>query len=476
MKKTFAALMFIAVGLYPAMGAFAASAPVIANTTAAATQPQASMGLKEAVAAALKDNPQLKSGAWTIQSASEDVGIAKSNYLPTLKFEDRYMRTDNPTLVFMNKLNESRFAASDFAIDSLNSPQAVNDFQGSVSLEQVIFSKRLNEGVGISKTVLAAKKEGLESLGQKVALETAEAYLGAETASRFLDTAKQGVADAEEHKRIASLRYNSGLGLYSDVLRADSALKEAQKRQAEAQKAYDVSRMGLGLAMGRNEMIQPLYNAPAPELVSAPGPIDAYYSTIEDRPDVKAMEKQTEAAKKAVGLAKAAYWPDLGAGGQYQWNDHRDPFVGEGSSYTVQAFLRWTIFDGTKTQHQIKKAQADYGEAGSMLDGFKKKAKFDIFQAYSELTEAGKTLELSRAELESAAEGNRLVKTRYENSLAPIVDLLDSQTALDAARAGVIEAENGYMQKYFRLEFESGKIIDFIYSLKENGGSINETK
>ena len=476
MKGTLVALILIALGSYPASSVLAAGMPVIANTTGA--QPADAMGLKEAVQAALKDNPQLKSGVWTVRSARQDVGIAKSNYLPALKFEDRYMRTNNPTLVFMNKLNESRFTSSDFAIDSLNSPEAVNDFQGSVSLQQVIFSKRLNDSVGISKAVLAAKKESLEGLRQKVALETADAYLGAVTASRFRDAARQGVADAREHKRIASLRYQSGLGLYSDVLRADSALKEAQKRQAEAQKEYDVARMGLGLAMGRSQMVQPLYNSTSPEMVSAPGQIDAYYNSIDNRPDVKAMEAQTEAAGKAVGLAKSAYWPDLGAGGQYQWNDHRSPFEGEGSSYTVQGFLRWTIFDGTKTRHEIKKAEAGYNQAGSMLDGLKKKARFDIFQAYSELNEAEKNLALSRAELESATEGNRLVQTRYKNSLAPIVDVLDSQTSLDAARAGVIEAENGYLQKYFRLEYESGKIIDFIDTLKETvfSGGANETK
>jgi outer membrane protein len=73
--------------------------------------------------------------------------------------------------------------------------------------------------------------------------------------------------------------------------------------------------------------------------------------------------------------------------------------------------------------------------------------------------ESRKGLDLARAALESAEEGRRLVRVRYENALSPMVDLLDAQASLDAARADVIGRESAYMTAIANLAFQSGTIL-----------------
>ncbi|MDA8086024.1 MAG: TolC family protein [Nitrospiraceae bacterium] len=425
--------------------------------------PEQAVNLRQAVRAALRDNPEIKARHWALRASEEAVGVQRGYFYPSLSFESRYLRTDNPTYAFMAKLDQQRFSASDFAIDKLNSPASVNDFQNSFKLDQVIYSRRLIEALKMSREDRAAKGLDFDRLRQKVTMETVRAYLGVITARNFLGAAKKAVEDTAEHERLAKLRFGSGLGLYSDVLRADAALKEAQSGEARAQSAYEVAKRALGLVMGRAESVDALGTGYKVEL----DPVGTYYASAEERPDIKAIEARYKNAKNAVALATSGYYPEIGARGQYQWNDHRSPIDGEGSSYQVAAFLRWSIFDGTRREHEVSQAKSRVHEAREGLDGAKKEALFKVFAAYQDVQEAQKSLDYARAELASAREGRRLVELRYKNSLSPIIDLLDSQTMVDSARTRSIEAQNNLLEKYFNLGFESGRISEFIEKISQ---------
>jgi outer membrane protein len=48
---------------------------------------------------------------------------------------------------------------------------------------------------------------------------------------------------------------------------------------------------------------------------------------------------------------------------------------------------------------------------------------------------------------------------RFEGSLSPLVDLLDSQVSLDRARANLVARENGYRLAVSSLSYASGTIL-----------------
>jgi outer membrane protein TolC len=66
---------------------------------------------------------------------------------------------------------------------------------------------------------------------------------------------------------------------------------------------------------------------------------------------------------------------------------------------------------------------------------------------------------LSQSALEAAEEGRRLVKSRFENSLSPVVDLLDVQLTLDHARANLVVRQNECQLAIINLSYESGTIL-----------------
>lgn len=411
--------------------------------------------LKEAIEIALENNHEIRAMKNSLLAEKENIGIARSYLLPKITFEERFMRTDNPTYGFMAKLNQERFAMEDFAIPSLNNPKAINDFQSTLSFEQPLFVRKANLGLDMSKKEFKAKDEEFQRKKEEIALKVAKTYLLILTAKEYVKVSEQAVEDAAEHVRIAEARERAGLGLYSDILRARTALTEAEQRLVSARKNLAVAERSLGLLLGRSEAV-----TVSDDVLLIPlRDLDYYINPSLSRKDLEAMKLRYENAKMNVKMAESGYLPMIGIGGSYQFNDHRRPFGSEGGSYQILAFLRWEIFDGTKREHEIAHAKAKVSEAGEYIEGLKKAITFKIHEAFLEAGEAIKNKELAASALKSAEEGRRLVRIRYENGLSPVVDLLDAQMNVDHARANLVAMENNFKISAINLSYEAGILL-----------------
>lgn len=413
------------------------------------------VSLSDAILIAIENNHEILAFKNSLHAQKEDIGIARSYLLPKLIFEKRFMRTNNPTYSFMAKLNQERFAQSDFEISSLNNPKPINDFQTSLFFEQSIFSRRASIGLDIAKNEFYAKSEEFVRKKEEITFKVVQAYLTVYTSKEYVKVAEKAVEDAKEHLRIAELRYKAGLGLYSDILRASTSVTEAEQKLVSAKKNLNVAKRALGLLLGISESIDS--TDAIPEFTEMD--IDYYINASLLRKDIKSLETRYENAKKAIRLAESDYLPYIGIGGSYQLNDHKKPFGSEGDSWQIMAFLRWELFDGSKRKHEISKARHRALETEEYLKGIKKAVAFKVYEAYLRVEEARKNVELSKASLRTAEEGKRIVKMRYENALSPMVDLMDAQVSLDHARANLVAMENEYRIAVVNLSYESGTIL-----------------
>ncbi len=122
---------------------------IFATSASKALSQEKVLSLKEALEYSMEGNPAIRAAEKGLLAQKEEIGIARGLLLPKVQFEERFMRTDNPTYVFMAKLNQRRFTAQDFDIPSLNNPSAVNDFQTALSLEQPLFAPKATIGSAV---------------------------------------------------------------------------------------------------------------------------------------------------------------------------------------------------------------------------------------------------------------------------------------------------------------------------------------
>ncbi len=100
---------------------------------------QEPLTLDRALSAALAHNASLRAAHAGVEEAAARVTEARSALFPRVSVTESWQRGDLPVFVFSSLLSARRFAAANFAIDTLNHPDPIGFFQTSVGVEQMLF-------------------------------------------------------------------------------------------------------------------------------------------------------------------------------------------------------------------------------------------------------------------------------------------------------------------------------------------------
>ncbi|HLN91150.1 MAG TPA: TolC family protein, partial [Patescibacteria group bacterium] len=187
-----------------------------------------SVDFSQAVARALSNNAFVLGAEEEAIAARNDADAARGRLLPSVRFDEKFVRTTVPAEAFGLKLNQSQLLLSDFAdVSNFNSPPPRNDFIGTLSLEQPLFAPKAYYGYGMAKVEADAKGHDLYRRKEDAVYRVIAAVLDVVTARQYVDVAGQGLSDTREHLRIAESLEAAGMGLTSDVLRAKVAVASA---------------------------------------------------------------------------------------------------------------------------------------------------------------------------------------------------------------------------------------------------------
>ena len=428
-----------------------------------------SVDFREAVTRALSNNALLSAAGEDAVAARRDADAARGRLLPSVRFDEKFVRTTVPAEAFGLKMNQEKLLASDFAdVRNFNSPPPRNDFIATVSLEQPLFAPKAYIGYGMAKVEADAKGQDLNRRKEDLIYRVVAAVLDVITARQFVEVAGQGLSDTREHLRIAESLEAAGMGLSSDALRAKVAVASAESAKVTAENRLEIARRRLALAMGEPGAPPVDVVGPPPEFPD-PGTLGDREAATIDRADLRASSLRVENAVRYVRLRRSGYLPDVGLVAAYQEDAEDSPFSPDNRSWKVGVGLTWNIFDGMRREAEIGKAVAERRRAQAFDRGMRDQAAFEAAQADLGVREATLRGEIARTALVSAEEGVRLLKSRYENHLGRMVDLLDAQTALDGARAARIRAENDVRLARAQRLYASGGLLSQVAPNAENG-------
>jgi len=161
-------------------------------------------------------------------------------------------------------------------------------------------------------------------------------------------------------------------------------------------------------------------------------PVGLPSSLLERRPDIAAAERRVAAANQQIGVAKAAFYPDLILGGSAgsQAVAIADLFTAPTRLWSVGAQLAETIFDGGKRRAQVKVTEATYDTTvanykETVLTGFQQ-----VEDALSELRILVQETEIVDRAVVAAQQSLDISTTQYRGGLANYLQVITAQTSL----------------------------------------------
>jgi outer membrane protein TolC len=396
------------------------------------------MTLREAVKQALSAHPSLEAARAKVNAAAARVDQAKSGHLPRLRYEESFQSGNNPVYVFGTLLTQRQFTSANFALDSLNRPDPLNNFQSKVTAEQLIY-----DFGGLKNNIKAADLGRQMSEQDRKAAElgllagVTKAYLGAQLAAQALTVAREAEKSAEADLARAQKMQAAGLITEADVLslKVHAAAMREQVIRAEANRKVSLAALNeaLGLPLETAlDLTTPLAAALAPAG-------DAEKQALQSRPELGKIQLASEAAEAQAAAARAGYYPRIAMRGIFEAD--RQQFVNKGgANWMFGAGLEWNLFDGNRTRASVAEAKAQSAAAQASLRQYQSAVRLEVKQAQAMLDAAFERLKVTEAGVAQSEESLRILRNRYQNGLATVTDLLRAQVAVSDARMRRLQA------------------------------------
>lgn len=419
------------------------------------THPSA-LSLQQAVQIALGENPVLAAAKSQVEIAEQRVIQGRSGFLPRLNVSEGLQRTNNPTQVFSNKLNQENFTESDFAINRLNQPNAINDFATNFTASWPIYDGgRSWHGWQQAKIGKDASAYALERSRQQVIARTTAAYAGVLLAIENLAVVEAALKTAGANLSIASNRYGSGMAVKSDLLQAQVRQSDLEQQKLMVESQIEVGRSILNAAMGVPDQLRFELTDRLETPLSLDGTIESWLSISQDRRlDLKELNAREAMAKEEIEKAKAAYLPSLDLIGNYQI--HTEDFDGSADNYSVGAVVSLNIFSGLETSAKVSEAQAALRQVQALRRQMQSQVALEVRQTYVQAASAFQRISVARQMMVQAEESLRIVANRYATGLLTIVDMLTAETTLQQARTTFAQTLHDYSVGKTNLRLAAG--------------------
>lgn len=418
---------------------------------------QQPLSLQDAVRQAIEKHPSMESSAARVDAAETKIKQAHSGYLPQLNWQESYARSDNPVFVFSSLLTQHQFTERNFAIGTLNRPDALNNFQSMLTVDQTVYDAGLTRNRKRSAelgTQLAG--EQVRATRMNVIANVVRAYHGAVLAAEVLSVAEEAVRSAEADLERAEAVRDAGMATDADVLSIKVHLAAMQEQKIARGYDLQVARSALNEALGQPlDTVHDLTTPLTAVVAAGPDVTSHEQHAVSERPELRQASLSAQLAATQGKLARAAYWPQVSVRGAFEAD--RQEFIRKGgSNWFFGATMRWNLFNGFATRqriaeaaHQLRAAEAEKKRADAGV-------RLQVRKAHADLQAATERIEVATASLAAAEESLRITKNRYQAGLTTVTDLLRNETALMRVKTRKLAAVYDQRVAAANLELAAG--------------------
>src|SRR6516225_9566095 len=418
-----------------------------------------SITLEQAVQMALQQNPAFQTSKDDADAARARLKEAQSAWYPRFDFNQDFTRGNNPVYVFGTKLTQRQFSASDFALNRLNTPTPLDNFQTRLDGRWRLFDsgQTLLHQRSAKRLVTAADFE-TEQARQDLILEIVKAYYGVLVTKENVKAADEAVKTAEASEHRIETMHKAGLLVDSDLLSAKVFVSQMKDRQIRAQNDLALTEMQLAREMGIG-LDSPPETVGALTVPSAPTKtIQEWIQTaLQERPALRAAQLEETAMGDERKAAKAEFGPRIGLFGSTE----RDAMTlggPSGTNWTAGARLDFNLFAGGAQKARLAEASAGESKAKHNVAWFRSGVQMEVRKAFLDGTAAAQRAAAAHDAAEQAKESLRIVQNRYETGLTTVTELLRAQTAHLDATTGYLAALQDWQVARAQLERAAGML------------------
>lgn len=309
---------------------------------------------------------------------------------------------------------------------------------GNVSWEVDLWG-RVRRTVEASEAGAQASASDLAATRLSMQSTLAQTYFQLRAFDAERDLYRQTVAAYERSLQMTQNRYAAGVAAQADVASARTQLENARTQMLALERQRAQLEHALAVLLGRPPS---QFGLGAGTLAGVIPEVPAGLPSqlLERRPDIAAAERRTAQANARIGVAQAAWFPDLtlGAQGGFRGSQWAEWLSAPFRFWSLGPALALTIFDGGARRGQLDEARAAYDEQVAAYRLTVLSALQEVEDYLVQLRVLAQEQETQGRALAAARESLQLTQNQYDAGLIDYLSVVQVEaTALNAERSAL---------------------------------------
>lgn len=288
--------------------------------------------------------------------------------------------------------------------------------------------------------------------------ELAQDYFQLRILDRRLALYDQTLADYRRYLAVIQNKYDEQLASRADLAQARTQLESADASRLDLTTQRAQLEHAIALLLGKppadfSLAVDPHWQARLPDI-----PAGLPTALLERRPDIAQAERQVAAANAAIGVATAAYYPDLtlSASGGYQSSLLGELFKTPSRFWSLGPTLSGTLFDFGATRAGVEQARAAYDAKVASYRQTVLTALGEVEDYLVALHTLDPELAAQRRAVAAARDSASVTRDQYEAGLIDYLDVATTQATQLSQEQSLLQLESSQLVTSVQLHMALG--------------------
>jgi outer membrane protein TolC len=411
----------------------------------------------------LDNNLALKQKETNHKRSVEALREAKGLFFPNITLNARYSVAEggrtidlpigdllNPVYSTLNQiLRENRFPAIDNQSFMFLRPK---EQETKIRIIQPVFNTDVYYNAAIKRELVQAEQISVDQYRQELVAEIRKAWYQLGLTNRLEALLRETRKLLEENLRVNEKLLENGKITIDHVYRARTELARFDQQQLVAAKSGEIAIAYFNFLLNRPLQEPVRFEEPTtlPDAITSSD--STAESAIRNRQELKKLEKYDQITGLQVKMNRAAALPNLMIVADYGIQGEEYSFNKDADFGQASAVLSWDLFAGYQNRARIKQARLQKEQLKQQTEEVRQQIRLQVVTASADLNSCLAAIESAVSQAGTAREGFRLVKRRYEEGQASLIEFMDARTTLTQAEENLILTRYAYLISFAEFE------------------------
>jgi multidrug efflux system outer membrane protein len=391
--------------------------------------------LQDLIHTALQQNYDVRIAATRILQAQGQLGITRADQLPSVNGEALAANERNPQTKLFRQYETS-----------------ANQVDLSLAWELDFWGK-YRRATEAARANLLATEWAHEAVVSTLVSNVATAYFQLRSLDLQLEISRRTLASRQDSLQLTQTLANGGATSMLDVRQAEQLVSTAAETIPDLERQIEQQENFLSTLLGNNPgtIARGMKLTEQPHAPDVPAGLPS--SLLERRPDIRESEAQLIAANAQIGVAKAAYFPQISltASAGYQSSALTSLFTGPAGLWSFGGSLVEPIFTGGRIRSNIKLTEARKQELVLTYQQTIQQAFRGVSDSLVEYHKDREFREFQQQLAFSAQDAAQLSEMRYRGGAASYLEVLTNETNYFSAELGLAQAQSNELVALVRI-------------------------